>query len=121
MAKKGRKTLEIDWDKVDKMLRAQCSGASIASAIGVHFDTLKNRVRSVHKMEWADYAAAKKADGRENLRYKQYEYAMMGDKTLLIWLGKQLLGQRDKDPEDESSNKTQVIIQTAKTPSPDDL
>lgn len=35
------------------------------------------------------------SDTRARLRNKQIEIALAGNKTMLIWLGKQLLGQRD--------------------------
>ena len=37
---------------------------------------------------------------RISLRHKQYELAMAGDRVMLIWLGKQWLGQKN-DPEEE--------------------
>lgn len=37
------------------------------------------------------------ADGKISLRRKQFELAMGGDKSMLIWLGKQCLGQTDPD------------------------
>ncbi len=36
------------------------------------------------------------AEGKASLRRMQYQAAMKGDKTMLIWLGKQLLGQSDQ-------------------------
>ena len=38
----------------------------------------------------------KLAEGQ--IRRKQFERAMAGSDTMLIWLGKQMLGQRDKQP-----------------------
>lgn len=37
-----------------------------------------------------------KANGRISLRRKQFELAMKGDRTMLVWLGKNMLGQSDK-------------------------
>ena len=34
--------------------------------------------------------------GKASLRRKQYEVAMGGNCTMLVWLGKQYLGQTDK-------------------------
>jgi hypothetical protein len=36
------------------------------------------------------------AIGRTTLRRLQWQKAQTGDSTMLIWLGKQMLGQRDK-------------------------
>lgn len=46
-----------------------------------------------------------------NLFAKQYEIAMEGNVTLLIWLGKQYLGQTDKiDNEDNKPSEINVNI-----------
>lgn len=37
-----------------------------------------------------------RADGRSSLRRMQFQTAEKGNPTMQIWLGKQLLGQRDK-------------------------
>lgn len=37
------------------------------------------------------------ADGRLSIRRKQFEMAMAGDRSMLVWLGKQYLGQTDPD------------------------
>lgn len=47
-------------------------------------------------MEYSAWSALKKAEGLELIRAKQFDTAMAGDRTMLIWLGKQLLGQKDQ-------------------------
>ena len=37
-----------------------------------------------------------RANGRQTLRRLQWQAANEGNSTMLVWLGKQLLGQRDK-------------------------
>lgn len=51
---------------------------------------------------FAKYSAA----GRISLRRKQYELAMDGDKTMLIWLGKQWLGQHEPEREIKTTKET---------------
>ena len=50
-------------------------------------DTLERR--------YADTIKSAKDRGRSSLRRHQWELAQKGNPTMLIWLGKQLLGQRD--------------------------
>lgn len=92
----GRKKIIIDWKKVDKLLQAQCLGSGIATLLGLHPETLYSRCLTDHGISFTDYASEKKGAGKELLRMKQYEKAMGGDKTMLVWLGKQYLDQREK-------------------------
>lgn len=41
------------------------------------------------------YFRQKRKRGLEGLRVKQYELAMKGDRVMLIWTGKQWLGQKE--------------------------
>jgi hypothetical protein len=92
----GRPKADIDWNKVNKYLQAQCNATGIAGLLGISVDTLYIRCKTDHKMDFSAYSAQKKAEGKELLRAKQYQSAMEGDKTLQIWLGKQYLEQKDK-------------------------
>ena len=60
----------------------------IAAVLGCSADTI-----------YRNYAGAF-AIGRQkcmsSLRRKQFEMAMKGDRTMLVWLGKNLLGQKDR-------------------------
>lgn len=112
----GRPKATIDWVKVDSYLEAQCDGASIARLLGFHPDTLYKACEREHKTLFTAYAEQKKASGKELLRRKQFDTAMGGDKTMLIWLGKQYLGQADKT---ESSGE--LRIKTEKDLTDDEL
>ena len=118
----GRPKADIDWEKVDKMLFAQCDGAGIAGVLGIDPETLYRRCQNDQKMGFSEYAAIKRADGKELLRYKQFEIAMTGDRSMLIWLGKQYLGQKDKTDvttNDEAINSGEVthrwVVEDPKT------
>lgn len=62
--------------------------SEIAAFCNVHPDTVSNNYSH----------AVKRGEELRNgsLRRKQYQLAMKGNATMLIWLGKQLLGQSDK-------------------------
>jgi hypothetical protein len=96
------KKSEIDWDTVGEFLRAQCSGVEIAEMIGIHENTLYNRCKEDLGLEFVAFSQQKKSDGKVSLKKKQYDIAMQGDKTMLVWLGKQLLGQKDKNEIDQN-------------------
>lgn len=91
----GRKIVTVDWDFVDKALCAGCSAREIAAALDIHEDTLFEHVKRDKKMSWTDFSGKGKAKGELCLRQKQYETALAGCKTLLVWLGKNRLDQRE--------------------------
>jgi len=91
-----RKKIKIDWAKVDRMLEAACTGTEIAAALGIHTNTLYERCKIDNKSDFSGYSQAKRASGERLLKMKQMELAMKGDKTMLVWLGKQRLGQSNK-------------------------
>lgn len=92
----ARPRLEIDPKQVEKLAKIGCSYAEIAAVMNCSADTLERR-----------FAVAIK-DGHEHrnssLRRKQYQIAMTGHPTMLIWLGKQFLGQSDKNEIDHSGS-----------------
>lgn len=113
----GRKKIVIDWKLVDKMLMASCEGTEVAAALGIHPDTLYLRCEKDKKMGFSEYLRQKKAKGDNYLKTKQYQVAMNGDKSMLIWLGKNRLGQSDKvDAKTEvSGGPLQIIVNTKDT------
>ena len=92
---KGRPYKEINWDLVDDLLIAGCSGTEIAPHFDMHPHTFYDRVFEEKKMLFTDYSLQKKCKGDSILRHVQYKKAIKGDNTQLIWLGKNRLGQRD--------------------------
>lgn len=92
----GRKKAVIDWRRVDKLLEAGCNGVEISANLGIHSNTLYERCKVDNKCDFSDYAATKRASGDSLLRTAQFKAAMAGDKSMLIWLGKQRLNQTDK-------------------------
>lgn len=94
-----REETPIDWKKVDDLLISGCMGTEVAAFLGVHPDTLYKRVEAKYKMNFSAYLAEKRSKGESILRSHQYAKALgltdKGDNTLLIWLGKNRLQQRE--------------------------
>ena len=84
----GRPLIPIDEGQVRVLASIGCPLAEMASVLGCSQDTLERR--------FADVIETGRSEGKRSLRRKQFELAMKGDRTMLIWLGKQLLGQRDE-------------------------
>jgi hypothetical protein len=91
----ARPEIPIDWDLVDELLKADCTGSQIAPHFHMHPDTFYDRVKQKHGVCLTVYSRLKKDQGDSLLKAKQFEKAMAGDNSMLIWLGKNRLKQRD--------------------------
>ncbi len=91
----ARPRIEIDWSDFDKLCVMQATLEEIASWFGCSVDTIERAVKRKAKMGFAEYFTQKAGRGRVSLRRKQYEMALAGDRTMLIWLGKQYLKQTE--------------------------
>ena len=83
----ARPKKDIDENQVRDLASINCSYEEMALIVGCDEKTLSNRFSQVIK------------EGRANLKMSlkrmQYELAKKGNATMLIWLGKIILGQRD--------------------------
>jgi hypothetical protein len=92
----GRPRIPLDWDKIEKMGAIFCTAEEIAAVHGCSVDTISRRCEEVYGITFAEYLNEKQAYGRRSLRRKQYQKAVEeGDRVMLIWLGKQYLGQSE--------------------------
>jgi hypothetical protein len=85
----ARPRLKIDPRQVEQLAAIGCSYAEIAAVVGCSHDTIERRFALVIK------------EGHEkrnaSVRRAQYEVGVKNkNATMLIWLGKQFLGQTDK-------------------------
>lgn len=96
---RGRPQVKIDWDKVNSLLVAGCSGAEICGYLGIGESALFTHCQAEKGMLFSNYARQFYQKGDSILRAKQFEKASKGDNSMLIWLGKNRLKQRDKEPE----------------------
>lgn len=86
----------IDWDRVDKLCKAGCPMSEIAGVLGVVKDVIYKACVAEKGMHWADYKSTLKQHGNGMIREKQYDMAIDGDRTMLIWLGKNRLKQAER-------------------------
>lgn len=87
----------IDWKKVDQLLMAGCKGSEIAPHFDMHQETFYDRVKDHYGIGFTEVCAIKRSQGDSLLRAKQFEKALEKDNTMMIWLGKQRLDQREPD------------------------
>ncbi len=77
----------IDAEQLRELAFIHCSVADMADIIGCSVDVLKKH--------YSDAINRARAEGRADLRRRQYAMAMVNP-VMSVWLGKQLLGQRDR-------------------------
>ena len=82
------KKYNIDTEQVEKLASFGCTNIEIGSFFGCSPDLLEK--------SYSEYLAKGRDKGRIRLRQLQWKAAEAGSHTMLIWLGKQMLGQTDK-------------------------
>jgi hypothetical protein len=91
----GRKAIPIDLVELEKLCALQCTDEEIASFLGVSTRTIESRRK---QPEFAAVMNRGRAKGRISIRRAQMKLLEAGNGTMGVWLGKQLLGQRDITP-----------------------
>lgn len=81
--------------QIEDLATILCTDVEIASIMGVSVDTLQS---NDNINTFAECKEKGREKGKASIRRKQYELAMKGSGHygMLVWLGKQYLGQREK-------------------------
>ena len=95
-SKGGRPRKQIDTELLHKLASIHCTMKEMVDIMGVSEDTLKRRFSGIIDKG--------KAEGKMRLRRKQIEVAMQGNAVMLIWLGKQMLGQAETPVQEDDRN-----------------
>ncbi len=115
--KMARPKAKIDWDHAGKLIAAGCDGVQVAAYFGIKPDTLYFRCEQDNKQGFSEFLREKRAKGDALLYATQYELAIKEkNPTMLVWLGKQRLGQREKQDTDLTSNGQTILV---KLPDPE--
>lgn len=85
----ARPKKEIDYDLVKKLAEIQCTQEEISSILDISVRTLQR------DKEFCRIFNMSKENGKMSLKRWQFKRAEQGSDRMLIWLGKQYLGQRD--------------------------
>lgn len=109
----ARPRKEVNWKQVEKMCHIDCTGEEIAAVLGISYDTLDRACIREQNQSFADYFSQKRGVGNTSLRRRQYKAAMDGSNAMLIWLGKQRLGQSEKSIVDNRSSDGSMTPQPA--------
>lgn len=105
----GRPQNPIDWKLFEQLCGLLCTQSEIASMLGVHVDTLRDRVLQEYGDDYSTTYKKHSEVGKCSLRRNQFVLSKK-NATLAIWLGKQWLGQTDKAPGDGSEMNLSTIL-----------
>lgn len=99
----GRRRIDIDTTQFESLCGLQCTEQEIADFFNVDRTTLWAWCKRTYKANFSTVFKQKKGVGRISLRRKQFRLASKSA-AMLIWLGKQYLGQRDEPTEDTAAD-----------------
>lgn len=106
----GRPEKVLDWKKVENLLESDCNGVEVAAHFDMHPETFYRKVEEEFKIGFTEYSARKKAIGDSNIKAKQYNKAISGkgDNSMLTFLGRVRLLQRENDQQVASPNDENI-------------
>lgn len=93
----------LKYDEIEKLGTLQCTVKEVAYFFGLAEETLYGDDIAM------EYYYAGKEKGKISLRRKQFDLVDQGNCQMTIWLGKQYLGQKDKQ-EHSGDVKTSITV-----------
>lgn len=96
--KAGRPRTKLDERMLEELASINCSYDEMALVLGCSVRTLHDNFRTPIEKG--------RAQGKSSLKRMQFKLAMDGNATMLIWLGKIWLGQRERREEISIDVKT---------------
>ncbi len=105
----GRPKIEIDFSQFEKLCEICCTLREIAGWFRCSEDTIERRCLEHYGEHFAEVFKQFSAPGKIALRHAQMQSAVGGNVTAQIWLGKQILGQKDS-PDNSTGNDDSEVI-----------
>jgi DNA-binding CsgD family transcriptional regulator len=98
----ARPKKKIDGAEVVRFASNGASNREIADFVGVDEGTIRNRFSAIIRKE--------RAELRYRLRKAQIDLALSGNATMLIWLGKVMLEQREYTEPERPPESVEIVI-----------
>ena len=106
--KGGRPQIVIDQTLFEKLCGLQCTLEEIAGVLSCSMDTVERWCKRTYNESFAEVYKKHSATGKTSLRRAQFKLAEKSA-AMAIWLGKQYLGQRDRDIADAMDRSNGVL------------
>ena len=104
----GRPKKIIDQTQFEKLCALQCTHEEICGFFNVQDDTLNRWCKDTYGCTFSEIFKQKRVGGMISLRRSQFKLAEKSA-AVSIWLGKQYLGQRDRDIADAMDRSNGVL------------
>lgn len=92
----GRPPIPIDPGRLEGMVSYGATCLECAEQFNCSDDAIVAFIKRTYGMNFAEFAYKKQGNIRLRLRQKQIDLALKGSIPMLIWMGKQMLGQSDE-------------------------
>ena len=117
----GRPNIKIDKEQFEKLCTIQATEEEIAGWFKCSEDTIRRFCQKTYGTQFCEVYKRLSSGGRISLRRTQFRIAENGNATMAIWLGKQYLGQTDKqDLSVETEHDFVINVMPASTNTQDD-
>jgi hypothetical protein len=96
-----------EFRQLVELIKIQCTRDEICEVLGMSDTTLTRRIAERKIEGVTNFEALYKkhqGEGKASLRRGQWKAAQSGNPTMLVWLGKQVLGQKDRQEVDNTSS-----------------
>ena len=107
----ARPRKEIDKKQFEQLCAMQCTEEEICAWFDVTDKTLTGWCKRTYRMSFSEVFKQKRQRGHVSLRRAQFKLAETNP-TMAIFLGKNYLGQKDKQEEELASEKIQDMLQS---------
>lgn len=104
----GRPKKEMDWKLFDSILQFGAKLIDCSEVCEMSEDTIQRKVKEEFDCTFSEYRDKKMSRMRMKLMQKQYDVAMSGNVQMLVHLGKQYLGQSDKQEIEQTVNEIKI-------------
>ena len=106
---KGQPKIEFDYIELEELSRTHCSMIDLAKFYNCSEATIESRYRTDELFKSAMDRG--RFEAIKGLRRKQLEMAMDGNTQMAVFLGKNILGQTDKQEIDNLSRVEPITIE----------
>lgn len=114
MARPPKESDKINKDELEKLMRLYPSEKEAADWFGVTIKTLQRFIRKHFQSSFVQLRDKSFVKTKVGLKRAQIEKALKGDNTMLIWCGKQYMGQAEKvESKTEDTTPQQSIHEKA--------